>query len=205
MKKIGIGISGFLIRMTCYLVVCLIILMGAGECSNKPQYQQATDATSQIQAVDQNETAINFQRLRNAVPVPQMTDSVERRNLVEKQSRFNVASKISYIYLVSFGKIMAYYTVKGKVSSVNSMLTCTQQLVDDGNGFLNGRSNIHVVDSPDIDGSYGSNGNAIFFFTAEGVYVEWNGEYLLCDQPLNLQQPPELIMAVDSNGKGVIK
>jgi hypothetical protein len=47
-----------------------------------------------------------------------------------------------------------------------------------------------------MDGSYGTNGNAIFFFTTAGVYVEWNGEYMMADQPLQLATPPELTMTV---------
>lgn len=50
-----------------------------------------------------------------------------------------------------------------------------------------------VVASPDLDGSYGSNGDAIFFFTTEGVYCEWNGKYFLCDRPLKLTSAPLLI------------
>jgi len=51
----------------------------------------------------------------------------------------------------------------------------------------------HVVSSPAEDGSYGTNGDAIFFFTTEGVYVEWRGDYMLCDQPLKLSTTPELV------------
>jgi hypothetical protein len=49
------------------------------------------------------------------------------------------------------------------------------------------------VDAPDVDGTYGDNKDSVFFFTTDDVYVEWYGDYLLCDQPLKLAQPPELI------------
>ncbi|MCR4279917.1 MAG: hypothetical protein NUV82_00645, partial [Candidatus Komeilibacteria bacterium] len=141
---------------------------------------------------DQMHTAENFKRLMEDVKPPKINNSIERQNLAKRLLRFNVADKISYIYLINTGKIMAFFTVKGKVSSVNSMLTCTKQLVDDGqgNGTSNGgRDNVHVVDSPDLDGSYGSNGDAIFFFTDTDIYVEWNGKYFLCDQYITLRQP----------------
>ena len=54
----------------------------------------------------------------------------------------------------------------------------------------------YIVDSPDIDGSYGSNGDAIFFFTTDDVYVEWRGDYMLADQALKLTQQPELIRQI---------
>ncbi len=164
-------------------------------------YSAASKAVSDIQAQDQFETAENFKRLYNAVPPPKMQDSQERRQLVKRLERFNVATKISYIYLIDRGQIMGFFTVKGKVSSVNSMLTCTAQLVNDGNSTYNGRDNVHVVASPDLDGSYGSNGDAIFFFNDQDVYVEWNGVYMLCDQYIKMKQPPVLKLKVDEKGK----
>lgn len=46
------------------------------------------------------------------------------------------------------------------------------------------------------DGSYGTNGNAIFFFDTQGVYYEWAGDYLLVDQPMKLASPVELVRQV---------
>jgi hypothetical protein len=44
-----------------------------------------------------------------------------------------------------------------------------------------------TVESPQMDGSYGSNGDAIFFFTPDGQYVEYNGIYYVSSQPQNIQ------------------
>jgi len=178
MKKF---ISGVLIMF------CFLIGVFQPGCDNG---SKSVRQVSKMQDNDQTITADNFLRLSKIIPPPKLTDSQERRNLVKRLERFNVANKISYIYLISYGKVMAFYTVKGKVSSVNSMLTCTQQTILTD---VPGRWDSHVVESPDLDGSYGSNGNAIFFFTTEDVYVEWPGEYLLSDQPLKLATPPELI------------
>lgn len=124
-------------------------------------------------------------RLLKDVPAPTVEHSQERRNLVRRLLTFNKADKISYIYLVSYGRVMAFYTVKGKVSSVNSLLTTPTQL-------LNIWGERYYLPSPQLDGSYGENGDAIFFFTTEDVYVEWNGTYMLCDQPLHLATEPEM-------------
>jgi len=171
----------------------MIFLVNA-RCNNSDA-AKSSQAVTAVQAKDQVITASNFARLAKAVPVPQLSDSQERQNLVERLQRFNVSNKISYIYLVNYGKVMAFYTVKGKVSSVNSMLTCTEQIVDNGHDY--DRYESHAVSSPDLDGSYGSNGDAIFFFTTESVYVEWNGDYMLVDQPLKLSTPPELVREID--------
>jgi hypothetical protein len=47
-----------------------------------------------------------------------------------------------------------------------------------------------------IDGSYGSNGDAIFFFTTDDIYVEWRGDYMLADQPLKMTTQPELVRQI---------
>lgn len=42
---------------------------------------------------------------------------------------------------------------------------------------------------PDVDGSYGENDNGIFFFTVDGKYIEWTGEYLYSDIPFDVTNP----------------
>ncbi len=184
-------------KKTLFVAICLVamvlILMG---CTSVNKKGSSTNATSDIQATDQQTTADQFKRLFAATPPPELTFSLERQQLVKRLERFNDPSKVSYIYLISFGKIMAHYVVKGKVSSVDSRLTCTQQMVADGKTSYQGRNYVHVVDSPALDGSYGTNGGGIFFFTDTDAYVEWHGDYMLCDQPLKMEQPPELVMPV---------
>lgn len=132
-------------------------------------------------------------RLLAAHPQPKMIYSLERVNLIERLNRFNDPNKVSYIYLLSdTGQIYTFLPIKGKVSSVNSQLSTGEQIVDDPFGYstdVGGK----VVESPQEDGSYGTNGDAIFFFTTENIYVEWNGKYLLLDQPLQLTSQPLLI------------
>ncbi|MBT7500817.1 hypothetical protein HN643_04070 [Candidatus Falkowbacteria bacterium] len=120
---------------------------------------------------------------------------MERDNLSKRLNRFNDPNKISYIYLVSYGKVMAFHTIKGKVSSVNSKLTTGEQIVDDP--FARRRVGGKVVESPQLDGSYGTNGDAVFFFTTDDVYLEWSGTYMLCDQPLQLATPPAMVRVIE--------
>lgn len=137
-------------------------------------------------------TNINQLRLQTATPPPMIERSLERENLKERLIRFNDENKVSYIYLLSdMGSVITFFPIKGKVSSVNSMLTTTEQIIRNPRGYSEGW--VAVISSPDLDGSYGSNGDAIFFFTTEGVYCEWNGRYFLCDRPLKLTTAPLLI------------
>ena len=161
------------------IILCIMFMITSCEPSN----------VAKIQEKDQAITADTFTRLTAAVPAPIMNDSLERRQLVKRLQRFNVQDKISYIYLINFGKIMAYYVIKGKVSSVNSKLTCTQQVL----GHYESKV---AVESPALDGSYGSNGDAIFFFTTADIYVEWNGKYMLCDKSLKLSEKPVMVLNV---------
>ncbi len=167
------------------LIVC-ILLCGC---------DKRREAKTQIQ--EQNRTEDQQRVHLKTSPPPKLTRSQERLNLIERLTRFNTDSKVSYIYLVNYGKVMAFYTVKGKVSSVNSLLTTPDQLIKPKN-----ISERHVMASPDLDGSYGSNGDAVFFFTTDGTYVEWSGDYMLCDKPLKLTTPPELTIDVTDQTTG---
>jgi prepilin-type N-terminal cleavage/methylation domain-containing protein len=138
--------------------------------------------------------------LTTAVPIPQLATSLERVNISKRAQIFNKEDKISYIYLVSYGKVMAFFTVKGKVSSLNSYMAPTEKLVYGNGDPCTERGTqypeCYVVAAPDIDGAYGDNVNGIFFFTTEGAYVEWKGDYMMSDAPLKLTTTPELVRQV---------
>lgn len=121
-------------------------------------------------------------------PTPRLEDSLERKNVVKRAELFNKDDKITYIYLINFGNIVAYYTAKGKISSLSSYLVPEDQLVNyEGKQCSYSYSNeCYVKQAPDIDGTYGGNREGIFFFTTEGVYVEWTGDFLMSDQPLKI-------------------
>ena len=174
MKKIGV-------------FACLLILVVLAGCANGKE-RSKVGATQMQEA---NFTEVQQARLIKATPPPVLTSSLERENLAKRLIRFNDPNKVSYIYLISFGKVMSFYAIKGKVSSVNSKLTTGEQIVDDPEG--NWDSGGRVVESPQLDGSYGENGDAVFFFTTEDVYVEWNDRYMLVDRPLQMATPPALV------------
>lgn len=174
--------------------VVAIVLLGAGcldeATSNTGSYAQTSNQVKDTQ-----------QKLQTAVPIPQLATSAERENIASRAKLFDDTNKVSYIYLISYGKVMAFYTVKGKVSSLNSYLTPLEQLVfGDGSPCTEGgyvdSPDCYVVSSPDIDGAYGENAGGVFFFTTEGAYVEWSGEYMMSDFPLQLSTPPELVRQI---------
>lgn len=144
-------------------------------------------------------TEQNQQHLDQVQPPPLLNYSLERQNLINYAKTWNDPTRVSYIYLLTqMGTIMAYYAVKGKVSSVNSMLTDPTQVLDvPANRCFSG-SCVLQVPSPQMDGSYGPNGSngTIFFFTTSGALVQWSGLYLWSTVPLHLSSVPVLTQPV---------
>ena len=132
---------------------------------------------------------VNQKRLIEQTKAPVMTESIERKNIIKRAELFNKSDKISYIYLMSYGRVVSFHVVKWKVSSVSSYLTPQEKIVNRWwDPCANVNSECFVVQAPDVDGSYGTNGDGIFFFTTEGTYIEWKWEYLVSDQPLRINE-----------------
>lgn len=175
MKRIG---------YLCVIIATTLFIVGCD--------QDAKSTSAQIE-MQQNEE--NQQRLIKAIPAPKLQTSLERKNLVRRLERINREEMVSYVYLISYGKVISYFPIRGKVSSLNSYLTAMERVERFGSSANNSIQYV-PLEAPDQDGSYGKNADGVFFFTTEGVYVEWKGEYLWSDQPLKISQPPELIQMV---------
>lgn len=133
-----------------------------------------------------------YEQQSKAVPYPvdQLKDSQERRNLKERLLRQNKPGRIGYVYILSFGKFIGYYTIKGKVSSTQSQMTPSDTVSGDLCG--SGCSEHTVSEAPGDDGSYGPNEDGIFFFTTDGAMVQVSTDYIYSDQPIGVGGIPEL-------------
>lgn len=156
-----------------------IATAGSGASADKPKWFDGQNHTSD---------AIAFATVA-AVPYPiaLIKDSLERRNLRERLTRFSKPQKIGYLYLMSFGKFVGYYVVKGKVSSVQSQMTNPTQVWNCG-----GADGGCQAESIGDDGSFGPNeggDKGIFFFTVQGVMVETTLDWVYSDAPLNIDVP----------------
>jgi len=91
------------------------------------------------------------------------------------------------VLLTSNGAVVGRFTVDGKITSLNSYLTPESEYAEIVNG--DGGTTKYNNWLPDTDGAYGKNDDGIFFFTADGKYVEWNGMYLYSDIPFEIANP----------------
>ena len=148
----------------------------------------ASSHTLEATATEQNQQSLN-----KAMPLPSaLSYSMERQNLIDKLKFEAKQGAVGYVALIGpMGQLIAYYTINGKVSSLNSYLTTTTQYQCQSWGSTGG--DCPVLDSPDLDGSYGVNPEGVFFFTTSGKYVEWSGNYLFSDQPMSYVTTPVLV------------
>jgi hypothetical protein len=131
-----------------------------------------------------------------------MNDSSERNGLTERLQRMNNPNKLGYIVLLTNnGQIITTFTIKGKVSATGSQLTNTQNVVIKSCGDKNEDRCAIVVDSMNDDGSWGpaeGGKKGIFFFTTNGVLVEWNGLWHYSDTPPMMTSTPLVILPVNA-------
>lgn len=141
--------------------------------------------------VDIEKTVEAGNTLAGNQPTPtDLAYSLERYNLIrraywvngQKEKARAVArpAEVPLGYCVLFsemGTVIGQFNVDGKVTSLNSYLQ--------GDYYYNTGSSIQLP-MPDVDGSYGSNDNGIFFFTPQWQYIEWKGSYIYSDTPFKV-------------------
>lgn len=146
---------------------------------------------------DINITKENAQNLAASQSTPTDIEySLERYNLIRRaywvngmRERANnlpceIEKPLGYIVLFSGNAVVGRFVVDGKVSSLNSFLTPS---VEEKKVY--GYELTIAQELADVDGSYGENDNGIFFFTPDGKYVEWSGDYLYSDIPFTVDTP----------------
>lgn len=141
-----------------------------------------TPSARDIASTAQKESAMTAAQ---AVPIPAVSYFQEKRTVAKWASRWDKPSVPTFVYLVSFGKVLGYYVADGKPASTRSYLMPEDEIHYSSNGNF-------TTTAPDIDGTYGDNNPGIRFFTAEGVAVEWAGDgasYLYSDALLPFDVP----------------
>lgn len=152
-----------------------------------------TEAANELQANQPTPTDIEY--------------SLERYNLIRRAYWVNgqrqkamslpceVQRPLGYIILISGNSVIGRFEVDGKVSSLNSYLTPDSDYYE-YNGANGSYRNNWIAD---VDGTYGTNDNGIFFFTPDGKYIEWTGTYLYSDIPFIVDDPIVNITPAEQN------
>ncbi|MFA5397675.1 MAG: hypothetical protein WC346_16820 [Methanogenium sp.] len=138
----------------------------------------------------------NQLRLITSQPSPNIKFSNERENLRKRAERLNDPNKLGYVYLFVYGsrEPIAYSVVKGKISCLSSYLVPDQNIVNGAEviGYSSANCVPVVVQQPDIDGSYGTNGEGVFWFDENDVMWDWNMGYSYTDQPVSIWSVPKI-------------
>lgn len=189
--------------LSVVLVIAMVgvIFMGCDTESVKSTAQKTSQDTKN--AISAGANIIENQ------PAPTDLDySLERYNIIRRAYWVNgqrekanslqceVEKPLGYIVLFSeAGAVVGNFIVDGKVSSLNSYLFPAQTDYD-GYGDTVGSdygasysSSVYTVENPGIDGAYGQNVTGIFFFTTDGKYIEWTGDFLYSDIPFEVDKP----------------
>lgn len=160
-----------------FTIMLLFVVMSSSCDKDRKENTSAKD--------EQEHTEQNQQQLNQVQPPPTITWSLERDNLIKRFKMMNDRSIVFYMYLFIEGQSqpIGYYQVN-KVSSVNSQLTNPEQIMSSRY-----KREEYVLPSPAEDGSYGTNGDGVFGFTPEDIYIEHNLKYVVSSVPLSFREP----------------
>lgn len=165
------------------ILMLMLLLVSLCSCA---EFGARQDIMSTVELAD---------RLQENQPTPNDIEySLERYNLIRRTYWVNgmreraaslpceVERPLGYIVLFSGNAAVGQFVVDGKVSSLNSFLTPDSEYYEKNSS----RNNRWLAD---VDGSYGENDSGIFFFTPDGKYIEWSGDYLYSDIPFTIDAP----------------
>ena len=165
------------------ILVLALLLMSLCSCAESGARQDVINTSNLADKLQENQ------------PTPNDIEySLERYNLIRRTYWVNgmreraaslpceVERPLGYIVLFSGNAVVGQFVVDGKVSSLNSFLTPDSEYYEKNSSYNNRWL-------ADVDGSYGENDSGIFFFTPDGKYIEWSGDYLYSDIPFVIDAP----------------
>lgn len=183
-------------KLLFVLPVLLMLFVGC------ERSQRVTNNTTALD--EQVETEKNQKNLFQKQPPPKIDWSMERDNLTKRFKMMNDRAVFFYMYVFIEGvqDPIGYYQVN-KVSSVNSQLTNDMQVVAvpmTGGGYT-----YQVLPSPAEDGSYGTNGDGVFGFTPDDIYIEHNMKYIVSTVPLSFTKPVNRLTVISVETENQLK
>lgn len=184
------------------LSIVLLVLFVTTGCS-----LEESETNTKLNKNIKNSTSASSNIIEHQPAPTDLDYSLERYNLIKRAYWVNgmrdkartlpspiADMPLGYIVLMSdSGAIVGKFVVDGKVSSLGSYLFpayIDQDYTGDTPGSgARSQSGVYSVEISGIDGAYGSNVEGIFFFTTDGKYIEWTGDYLYSDIPFEVNNP----------------
>lgn len=121
-------------------------------------------------------------------------ENAEIDNIKRRLELTSNPGQLGFIILLNeMGQPVLYTSVKGKVTSGSKRLTAP----DRASSSWGGGNNTVVRASSSDEGTWGSSGEYIFFWTVNDEYIQWNGKYMYSDKPFRLKTEPIAVLAVE--------
>lgn len=163
------------------IVAALGMTLMAGSCDVQP-----TNSTKQSESAKAAAAA-------NSISFA--AGNAEIENIKKRLQLTSDPALMGYIVLFNdMGSPILYTTVKGKVTSGSKRLTAPFQETALSRGGVAEASSSSFTDAPSDEGTWGSSNPYIFFWTTEGQYIQWSGNYLYSDKPLRLDDAPMVVL-----------
>lgn len=137
---------------------------------------------------------IQAQKAAEAANSIQFSENAEIDNIKARLELTSNPGAIGFVLLLNeMGKPVMYTSVKGKITSGGKRLTPPQEIKC--LGTAGGGCSDQMVDAASDEGTYGSSNPYIFFWTADGQYIQWSGKYLYSDKPFRIEDPTIVILS----------
>lgn len=118
------------------------------------------------------------------------TENAEIDNIKKRLELTSNPGLTGFVLLMNeAGQPILYTGVTGKITSGSKRLTRPEERMFTQSG--------ETWSSSSDEGTYGSSGEYIFFWTTSGQYIQWNGKYLYSDKPFRTRIEP-LVVAVQN-------
>lgn len=115
------------------------------------------------------------------------TENAEIDNIKRRLELTSNPGAVGFVLLMNeAGQPIMYTSVKGKITSGSKRLTEPDRVT----GYSEHPS---VRAAPSDEGTYGSSDAYIYFWTAGGQYIQWNGKFLYSDKPFRVKVEPLVI------------
>jgi hypothetical protein len=131
---------------------------------------------------------IQAQKAAEAANTISFTENAEIDNIKKRLELTSNPGLTGFVLLMNeAGQPILYTGVTGKITSGSKRLTSPERLQS-----CDGGTDIRdcVMGATSDEGTYGSSGEYVYFWTTDGQYIQWNGKYLYSDKPFRTRIEP---------------